>query len=211
LSSAVTAIFFSSQHVSILVSSVFGVLLAPAAAFQQRKLTETVALKETNERLQEEVAQLEQERARLDAHKEEMTKSVTHLQQIEQTYATVSAIQGDAVKELEKQLAESEEILASMHRNQAGDILQNLVSILLATDKDRDMKFSDEEVEDLIRQLEGLHGVELKEDLLRKTVKEQGGSVAALLELARHVLSPDIPPDQNIFSYIEGNKREVFA
>jgi hypothetical protein len=70
------------------------------------------------------------------------------------------------------ELDESKEILSHMDRNYKAVILQNLVTVLLATDADQDMILSDEEINELICNREGIHGVQLKEDLLRQTIIE---------------------------------------
>ena len=185
----------SASHPSVLISGVLGLLLAPYAAFQQRKITEVEALKETNEVMQGEVTHLTAENSRLQAQVRQIEKSVANLSQLEDTLEAVTALQGESIKKLEEQLNESKEILANMSQNRKAVILQNLVSVLLATDGNQDMLLSDEEIDDLIHNLESINGVELKEDLVRKTIIDSGRSVAAVMEVARNV--------DNLFNVVE--------
>ena len=185
----------SASHPSVLISGVLGLLLAPYAAFQQRKITEVEALKETNEVMQGEVTHLTAENSRLQAQVQQIEKSVANLSQLEDTLEAVTALQGESIKKLEEQLNESKEILANMSQNRKAVILQNLVSVLLATDGNQDMLLSDEEIDDLIHNLESINGVELKEDLVRKTIIDSGRSVAAVMEVARNV--------DNLFNVVE--------
>lgn len=185
----------SASHPSVLISGVLGLLLAPYAAFQQRKITEVEALKETNEVMQGEVTHLTAENSRLQAQVQQIEKSVANLSQLEDTLEAVAALQGESIKKLEEQLNESKEILANMSQNRKAVILQNLVSVLLATDGNQDMLLSDEEIDDLIHNLESINGVELKEDLVRKTIIDSGRSVAAVMEVARNV--------DNLFNVVE--------
>jgi len=179
----------SASHPSVLISGVLGLVLAPYAAFQQRKITQVEALKETNEVMHEEMAHLAAENNRLQTQVQQIEKSVSNLSQLEDTLEAVNALQGESIKKLEEQLNESKEILANMTRNRKAVILQNLVTVLLATDGNQDMLLSDEEIDDLIHNMESINGVELKEDLVRQTIIDAGRSVAAVLEVARNVES----------------------
>ena len=177
----------SASQPSVLISGALGLVLAPYAAFQQRKITEIEALKETNEVMQDEVAHLTAENSRLQAQVQQIEKSVANLSQLEDTLEAVNALQGESIKKIEEQLKDSKEILASMSQNRKSIILQNLITVLLATDGNQDMLLSDEEIDDLIHNMESINGVELKEDLVRNTIIDAGRSVASVMEVARNV------------------------
>lgn len=185
----------SASHPSVLISGVLGLVLAPYAAFQQRKITQVETLKETNEALQGEVAHLTAENDRLQSQVQQIETSVSNLSQLEETLDSVNALQGESIKKLEEQLNESKEILANMNRNRKAVILQNLITVLLATDGNQDMLLSDEEIDDLIHNMESINGVELKEDLVRQTIIDAGRSVAAVMEVARNV--------DSLFNWVE--------
>lgn len=214
LSSILSLIFESSQP-AVLVSAMLGILLSPYAAFQQRKLTETEALRQTVEQFEEEVNYLQVENARLKNQVATMEESVSKLQTLEETVSTLQSLQGNSVTALEQQLQESKNILASMKINTQGQILQNLIGVLLATDVDQNMLLSDAEIQQLISNLEQVENIQLDENLIKSTIIEQGRSVAAVMEIARNVMSNESamftylekqpPPDgtttpQNIFS-----------
>lgn len=206
LTSFLSVLFESTvQHPSVFISGALGMILSPYAAFQQRKITEVEALQKINESLEEEVTHLQAENTKLTDQVKQVEGSVSNLAALEATMEAVNALQGDSIGKLQEQLQESKDILASMDRNCQGFILQNLVTVLLATDADQNMMLSDEEIDELIHNLEGIQGVQLKEDLLRKTIIEQGRSVGAVMEVARNVLTP---PDNSstvdpMFSYLE--------
>jgi len=122
---------------------------------------------------------------------------------MEETLETLQATQGQSVDELEKQLKESEEILASMDRNYKTELLQNLTTVLLSADDDGNMKLEDDDIDKLIHDLEGIHGIQLKEEKLRTIIDENGRSLPALMEVAKRLLNDSIPEDENLFSFIE--------
>ena len=61
----------------VMVSSMLGLVVAPTAAMQQQKLTQVVALDQTNDRMESEVELLEAENARLTAQVQQMEKTVS--------------------------------------------------------------------------------------------------------------------------------------
>jgi len=174
-------------HPIIFVTGVLGLVLSPYAAFQQRKITQVEALKETNEAMEEEVTKLTAENNRLEAQVQKMEETVANLADLEDTLEAVNALQGESVQKLQEQLQDSREILKNMNQNRRATILQNLVTVLLATDENQDMLLSDPEIDSLIQKLEGINGVELKEDRVRQTIIEQGRSVGAIMQVAREV------------------------
>ena len=74
--SLLTLVFFSGWNPLVWVSGLFGIIIAPTAAFQQHKLTQVEALAQTNERLSSEVDQLTAENGRLTASVQQMEESV---------------------------------------------------------------------------------------------------------------------------------------
>lgn len=90
----------------------------------------------------------------------------------------IQSVQGKSLNELEKQLAESRSILDSMKDSLVGDILQNLMTVVLAADDNGDMVLSDEEIEELVTNFETLQGVDFDNDMIKKIVIGKGRSVA---------------------------------
>lgn len=170
-------------------------VLSPYAAFQQRKITQIEALKETCEVMEGEVQTMAAENIRLAAHVEKMEASVANLSKLEDTLEAVNALQGDSIQKLQEQVQESKEILSNMKQNAKAVIMQNLITTLLAADENQDLLLSDEEIDDLIHHLESIHGVELKEDVIRQTIVSKGRSVPAIMEVAKNI--------DNLFTMVE--------
>merc|ERR1712150_370122 len=79
--------------------------------------------------------------------------------------------------------------MSKMHDNLVGDVLNNLITVLLNVDTDGDMILGDAEIDSLITQLEGLHGVALKNDVLKEFIISHGRSVDAIMDVCREFLS----------------------
>ena len=104
---------------------------------------------------------------------------------MEQTLSTLQSVQGQSVDELERQLLESKDILARMKTNKQGQVLQNLISVVLNADSDGNRILSDEDIEDIIQRLEGLHQVDINDEKVRQTIIDNGRSVEAVMQLAK--------------------------
>lgn len=153
--------------------------------------------------MQEEIEVLSSENDRLQDQLHSIQESVSKLQSLEDTLETVQALQGESITKLEEQVEESKVILSRMHQNKQAVVLQNLMTLLLATDADADMILSDQEINDLLHNLEGLHGVQLKEGLIRQVILENGRSISAVMEVAREALA-----GSGMFSYVDENQSE---
>jgi hypothetical protein len=90
---------------------------------------------------------------------------------------TLNSVQGASLDELEKQLEGSKNILGKMKANLKGDILNNIIDIAFVSDCDGDDKLSDEEIEQLIKRLEGINGTKLDHDGIRKAIVQSGRSM----------------------------------
>lgn len=93
------------------------------------------------------------------------------------TLDSVRELEGQGLDQLEVQLQESREIFSKMQDNLLGTLLQNFISVVLGCDEDGDMILSDDEIDTLILKLEGMNGVDLKEDLLREALIKNGRSL----------------------------------
>jgi hypothetical protein len=90
---------------------------------------------------------------------------------------TLQKVEGVSLDELEKQLEESRKIYSKMNQNLQGEILQNLISVILACDNDGDMILSDKEIDDWIHNIEGIGGVDIDDAMVREKIISCGRSL----------------------------------
>ena len=102
---------------------------------------------------------------------------VVSLEEISSTLDAVRETEGKTLDQLEQQLEQSREIFASMQDNLMGNILQNLISVVLNCDEDGDMTLSDEEIDEIILKMEGMNGIDLNDELLREALVQNGRSL----------------------------------
>jgi hypothetical protein len=121
---------------------------------------------------------------------------------MEDTLETLQSVQGVSMQELEGQLRESQDIWNTLDRDLQSEIVRALVGVILGADLDKDFLLSDGEIDDIIHKMEAIHGVQLKEGLLKSIVIEQGRSIKSIMALARNLMQEN-DPGKNIFSFIE--------
>jgi hypothetical protein len=75
--------------------------------------------------------------------------------------------------------------------------MQNLLSVVMASDADKDMVVDKEEIDTLISRIEGIGGVEVKKDKFRAAFA--GNSVSSLMNIVSNLLRDDVKPEDQIF------------
>ena len=98
----------------VIAASALSGLIAPYAAYQQTKLTDIAALKETHEKVQAEVDRLEMENKRLGASVEDLGATVDRLEDVENALDQLTATQGQNISAFAEQVEENKDILAQM-------------------------------------------------------------------------------------------------
>ncbi|CAB9501481.1 expressed unknown protein [Seminavis robusta] len=199
---ASAAILILHHGILVVVSGVFGVGLAPYAAFQQTKITHATAMKQTNEFFQKQLNILKALNNQLIGQVADMTKSIDSLEDMEKTLEVVQSMRGDCQQGLEEILKTEREIAAKTKSNVKNDLLGNIMEISLNCDLDGDMKMSDDEVEAVIQKIEGINGVDVREEKFRAMIENHGRDILSLMDVAKNLLSDDIPDEDKLFVYL---------
>jgi len=185
----------------VVLTGISSLFLSPFAVFQQYKITQTIAMKETNVFFQGQLDVLKANNTRLSHQVGEMTTSIDHLQNIKKTLGVVQAIRGNCLQELEDQLQKQREIASMTTSNVKNDIIGNLLEIAMHCDTNQDMQLSPEEVNTLMAHMEHIAGVDVREEKVRQLIAQKGRSVMSLMEVAKQALREDIPEQDKLFVY----------
>ena len=89
-----------------------------------------------------------------------------------------------------------------MSRNKRAELLHNFVTVALAMDHDGNRILSNEEMDEIVQTAKGIHGVRLKEHVLRKMIIDSGRSLTGVMEVARNLVDEDISEEEKIFSFV---------
>jgi hypothetical protein len=185
------------QSAVVIVGGILSCVVGPYCYYQQTRLTDVRTLLETRDALRGEVDRLEGENQKLVANIDGMTNSVDRLEEIDQALTVITQTQGQSVEAFEKQVQENKKILHDMKANVKASVLQNLLSVILRSDKDGDMTIGEAEIRDLVRRIQNLAGVTVHEDRFRRAI--EGQSVQAVLEIVKNLLRDDVPEEERIF------------
>ena len=85
-----------------------------------------------------------------------------------------------------------------MQSNHKAALLQNLLTVVFRSDKDRDNTIGEEETTDLLRSIRNTcPDVVIHEDRFRQAV--QGKPVASVISVVENVVREDVPASERIF------------
>mmetsp|Transcript_14846 Transcript_14846/g.21789 ORF Transcript_14846/g.21789 Transcript_14846/m.21789 type:complete len:255 (+) Transcript_14846:117-881(+) len=175
----------------VTVAAILSFLLSPYSYWQQTRITDIRALKETQEALTGEVDTLNNENDRLNSKVEDLCVTVGKLEDVENALDEITKTQGQSVESLIETVDENKRILARMERNVRAAVLQNMVSVLIASDSDGDFMIGEDEMEGLLRRLRRVNGCRVNEIKFKEIVAEKDGSLDAILDIVRDVLNGD--------------------
>eukprot|EP00978_Attheya_sp_CCMP212_P022503 scaffold67198_cov50-Attheya_sp.AAC.4 len=90
-----------------------------------------------------------------------------------------------------------------MQNNLKANVLQNLLSVIIRSDTDGDFQISPTEQDDLIKRVQTVNGVELHEDRFRAAIQKSGGSLQAVMDVVKNLLSDEVSKEDEIFTLTE--------
>jgi len=183
----------------VLIAGILSCAMGPFAYNQQCQLTDIEALKETHEAVKREVGRLSASNERLSESIKDLGDTVDRLEEVENALDTLTNLQGQSVSEFANQVVKSREIVATMKQNQKGAIIQNLISVVFASDTDGDGKVDPEEIDALTKRLQEVGGFDVREDKFRAAFS--GGSFSALMGVISNLLKDDTPEEEKIFVF----------
>jgi len=175
--------------------------IGPYAFFQQRRLTDVIALQETHNALSAEIDRLASENDRLHNAVADLSKTVDRLEDCEQALDTITSMQGQSIKALEEQVQDNREILSQMESNLKANVLQNLLQLVIRSDKDGDSMIDEREIESLIKRIEKTQGVLVRKDRFIHVIQEGGGSLQCIMDIIKNLMNDRLSEDNDIFMF----------
>uniref|UniRef100_A0A7S2DX52 Uncharacterized protein n=1 Tax=Helicotheca tamesis TaxID=374047 RepID=A0A7S2DX52_9STRA len=199
-----SALLAISREDSFLVTFVGVVCLiaTPAAAIKEVKLTNMEALRALARKMREQVKLFAKQNKRLKSENDRLEKNVNRLKSTESALEEISKQQGQSVEMLIKQVEEFKKIQKDIKQSLEAQIIQNLISVIMAADQDGDFVMEDGEIDELILRLNSVEGVQIDEVLFKKVLKKSNHSLSAVLEIVRNLLDDKVPEEENIFKIV---------
>lgn len=173
--------------------------IGPYAYWQQRRLTDVIALQETHKALAEQVERLGKENTRLHETVVDLSETVDRLEDVEQALDVITQTQGQSIEAFEEQVQDNREILNKMQSNLKANVLQNLLQVVIRSDKDENMTIEEHEIGDLVNRIKGINGVEVNETRFQDAITSSGGSLQCVMDIIRNLMDDNVSEGEEIF------------
>lgn len=190
----------------VFVAGVLSSVIGPYAYYQQTKLTDIIALKETHEAVKREVDRLQAENTRLNETVGELSDTIDKLEDVEQALDVITQTQGQSVASFAEQVNENRAILGEMQKNLRANVLQNLLQVVIRSDQDDNMQIEEDEIDDLISRIKKINGVEVREDRFKDAIMSSGGSLSSVMDIIKNLMADDVSGEDEIFIIKEEQK-----
>lgn len=183
----------------VIASGALSSVIGPYAYYQQTKLTDIIALKETHEAVKREVDRLQSENVRLNETVGELSDTIDKLEDVEQALDVITQTQGQSVAAFAEQVKENRDILGQMQKNLRANVLQNLLQVVIRSDQDDNMQIEEDEIDDLINRIKKINGVEVMEDRFKDRIMSEGGSLSSVMDIIKNLMADDVSGEDEIF------------
>jgi len=197
---SVAAIFLVGGPI-VFTAGILSCAMGPFAYYQQTQLTDVMTLQETHEAVQAEVNRLQASNERLSKNISDLSATVDRLEEVENALDVITSQQGQSVSQFAEQVEKSREICDGMKKNQKGAIVQNLLSVVFASDQENDSIIDAHEIDGLIHRLQQIGGIDVRDEIFRE--KFAGGSFSSLMGVVSNLLKDDVPDEERIFVFDE--------
>lgn len=146
-------------------------------------------MQETHAALSEQVDRLGQENNRLHDTVVDLSATVDRLEDVEQALDAITQQQGMSIEALEEQVKDNRDILRRMRSGLKSNILQNLLQVVIRSDKDGSMTVGEHEIDELMVKFEEIDGVTVNEEPFKKLVLESGGSIQSIMSVIKSLMN----------------------
>lgn len=198
VASAAAAMILSPVNV-VFAAGGLSCAIGPYAYWQQRRLTDVVAMQETHKALAEEVERLGKTNARLHDTVVDLSETVDRLEDVEQALNVITQTQGQSIEAFEEQVQDNRDILNKMQSNLKANVLQNLLQVVIRSDEDENMTIEEHEIGDLINRIKGINGVEVNESRFTEAITSSGGSLQCVMDIIRNLMDDNVSEGDEIF------------
>lgn len=183
----------------VYIAGALSSVIGPYSYYQQTKLTDILALKETHEAVKREVDRLQSENMRLNETVGELSDTIDKLEDVEQALDVITQTQGQSVAAFAEQVKENRDILGQMQKNLRANVLQNLLQVVIRSDQDDNMQIEEDEIDDLVSRIRKINGVEVREERFKEKIISSGGQLSSVMDIIKNLMADDVSGDNEIF------------
>ena len=167
----------------VYIAGFVGLTIAPVMIMQESKLGSIESLRQVYNRIRNEVNRLKEENDMLDDRINDLEVEVGKVNRIESELKGIVEDQGTNVDNFVYQVKENGNVVKEMQKLVKADFEEQLLSTLLRTDRNDDLRITDAEVDILLLRLKNQDQIIVNEELFRKCLMKNGGHISAIVEL----------------------------
>lgn len=182
------ALLIAVANPFIYVTAILGIVVPVYSAFQEKKITDCKAMRETNRSMAREMENLQFNNERLKDENAKLEGCVERIQNMKDVHKRCKKTGDKSLAQLEEQLKRSKNVLAQMETNRANETVDNIFDIMLAVDKDQDFSLSDYEIDEMALRLRGIMNVEVDVEGFKQKIVENGRDLDSIMILLRESL-----------------------
>lgn len=197
---SITAMVMTSSAL-VTVAGVFACVIGPYSYWQQRNLTDVLALKKTHTALVKEIEHLKSENERLKGLVGELGDTVTRFEEVEESLDFINEMNIESIDEFRIQVDTAKSILELMKENLKANVLQNVITVVLHSDQNRDFRFDSQEVDILINNLKSINGITINEQRLRTKIANISGDLNGVITIMRDVMNTQANNKESFIMY----------
>ena len=173
---------------------------APYAAYQKRQLNELGGFRGQANELREHVNELHRQNDILTGNIDRLEGNVSGLEDVESKLNDFAKGANTNAERLQYVILETARLQTLIKKNLRKKVLQDVLSIVIKADRNRDYTLNRVEIEMLIFRLNTLPSVDFQEDNFRKLLKgKKMLTVTEVMDILRNLLAEDIPEEEAIF------------
>merc|ERR1712226_347267 len=156
------------------------------------------------ERMEREINRMREANKELRAKVEKLKGSVEGMEDTQNTLDTITKQQTSSIADFEEQVERQKALLEELKEDARSGMLQNLLTVIVAGDKDGYFKIDEEEIDGIIEAIEASGDLGVNAELFRKKVIETKGEIQAVLDMCASIMkegdgSEEIPEEAKIF------------
>lgn len=179
-------------------------VMAPYCAYQKHQLDDLGGFRGQTNELRGHINELHHQNDILSASVDKLEENVGALEGVENALSNAAVAAQTNVDRLVHCVQENARLQKLIMENMRRKVMQDVLSIVVKADRNRDYTLNRVEIEMLIFRLNTLQSVEFHEDNFRKMLKgKKILTVTEVMEMLRNLMSEELPPDEAIFSIKE--------
>jgi len=167
---------------------ILALLLATVVGVRQVTMAKMDTLRDFQNKLREEVNELTVLNNELHNNVNDLETEVDRVQDLERKLSNIARADGTNVDHLVELVKANSIIIAKQSECIKGSVTEQVLTSVLRTDRNSDLKLNDREIDILVRRLRHQDGIKVEENQLRTVLQKGDGSIGNLMDFFRSIM-----------------------